>query len=416
MYSRFTDARNRTPGWKALARAELVAYEELVAQESAAKNAPATPDVRTQKISAAPYIQVSPSTQKISASPYIQVAPVAERSSLSTTAQRAFEARQAEVAARGKIGDAPMIAYAEPTPPPTPTPPPAPVVPDNSAQTKAIADTKRKLADAQSAYSGLQGKYESALLDMDEMQGEFDSLFGNYGSLNTNFGALQGTYDELTGNYGALETSQGELRDELGAAASRYDTLSGELDALLGQYDTQAGSLNTLQGQYGGLSDSFDALTSTQAKTLADFEAERDAALGLRGEMRGNQSDKFLAANDADRARRASSGLGSMEARTQPAYTQAMDALASTELDPMGYQMAPIDFTGGFDPSLLQPTQLGGLADLGAYGTTDYADISAGPQMSMNQGGFDMNQSFNPYFDAINQQYGVNIPSAGGQG
>lgn len=296
----------------------------------------------------------------------------------------------------------------------------------NYNQAVAIEDTKAKLKAAQDAYSGLEGTYNTTVGEMGELQGEFDTLFGDYGSLTTDYGTLQGTYDTLSGQYGTLEELQGTTKADLDAKAKEYDSLSGLYDTLTSNYGTMStdyntalGDLGTLQTDYGTLStdydtlsDDFDVLTGAQTKTLADLDAERGVAEGLRRDARGVQSRAFLADNAADREKRISSGLGSIQAPTQPAYTQAMDALSDTALDPGQYSLKPIDFTGGFDPNVFQPTPMGGQMGPDAYGTTDYTDIFAGPQMGMSQGGFDLNQSFNPYFDALNAEYGVEIPSA----
>ena len=317
----------------------------------------------------------------------------------------------------------------------------------NYNQALAIEDTKAKLKAAQDAYSGLEGTYNSTVGEMGELQGEFDTLFGDYGTLTTDYGTLQGTYDALSGQYGDLEELQGTTKADLDAKAGEYDTLSGLYDtltsnygtmttdyntaigdlgalqdnydqldkdktALKGTYDELFGNYGTLSTDYDTLSDDFDVLTGVQTKTLADLDAERGVAEGLRRDARGVQSRAFLADNAADREKRIASGLGSIQAPTQPAYTQAMDALSGTALDPGQYSLKPIDFTGGFDPNVFQPTQMGGQMGPDAYGTTDYTDIFAGPQMGMSQGGFDLNQSFNPYFDALNAEYGVEIPSA----
>ena len=317
----------------------------------------------------------------------------------------------------------------------------------NYNQAVAIEDTKEKLKAAEDAYGVLEGTYNSTVGEMGELQGEFDTLFGDYGSLTTDYGTLQGTYDTLSGQYGTLEELQGTTKADLDAKAGEYDTLSGLYDtltsnygtmttdyntaignlgtlqdnydqldkdktALKGTYDELFGNYGTLSTDYDTLSDDFATLTGTQTKTLADLDAERGVAEGLRRDARGFQSRAFLADNAADREKRISSGLGSIQAPTQPAYTQAMDALSSTALDPGQYSLKPIDFTGGFDPNVFQPTPMGGQMGPDAYGTTDYTDIFAGPQMGMSQGGFDLNQSFNPYFDALNAEYGVEIPSA----
>jgi len=294
-------------------------------------------------------------------------------------------------------------------------------------QTTDYADSISRLGELQGNYdqlgddkSALQGTYDELFGNYGQMgkdkaalQGNYDDLQGQYGTLGDQNSALQGNYDDLQGQYGTLGDQNSALQGNYDALQSNYGTLGdqnsalqGDYDDLQGQYGTLGDQNSALQGQYGSLSDSFDALTGTQGRTMADLEAEREAALGLRGQMRGNESTRFLAGTAADFDRRSSVGLGSVE----PEYTAAMDALDSTELDPRGYQMSPIDFAGGFDPSIMEPTAMGGLADLGAYGTTDYTDIFAGPQMTLDRGEFDLNQSFNPYFEALNQEYGVNIP------
>ena len=158
------------------------------------------------------------------------------------------------------------------------------------------------------------------------------------------------------------------------------------------------------------MSEDFSALTSTQALTLEDLAAARDEAAGVRGDLRANETSQFLAANDMDRTRRIGSGIGQVQAPTQPEYTQAMDALGSTALDPGSYQMAPIDFTSGLsDAGVFDPMALSNPA---SYGATDYTNLASPTQMGLPQTAMDFGQPFNPYFEALNQQYGVNIPAS----
>jgi hypothetical protein len=319
-------------------------------------------------------------------------------------------------------------------------------------QALAIEDTKAKLEAAQDAYGILEGTYNTTVGEMGELQGEFDTLFGDYGSLTTDYGTLQDTYDTLSTNYGTLEGTYKDTKDALDAKAGEYDTLSGLYDtltsnygtmttdyntaigdlgtlqdnydqldkdktALQGTYDELFGDYGTLSSDYDTLSDDFDTLTSTQAKTLSDLEAEQATAAGLRTQARQNATVNFLTESAADKEARMASGFEPLQPPAQQEYTQAMDALGQTALDPNAYAMAPIDFTGGFDPTIFQSTPMGGQMGPDAYGTTDYTDIFAGPQMGLQPLGLDVAQPFNPYFEALNQEYGVDfgLPAIGGQ-
>ena len=319
-------------------------------------------------------------------------------------------------------------------------------------QAQAIEDTKAKLKAAEDAYSALEGTYTSTVGDMEALQGEFDTLFGDYGSLTSDYGDLQGTYDTLYGQYGALEKTYSDTKEALGEKAGEYDTLSGLYDtltsnygtlttdyntaigdlstlqtnydqldkdktALQGTYDALFGDYGALEKDYGALSGQFDALTSTQAKTQADLDASLADAQGLRKQKRMGQAVDFLTESAADKEARMASGFEPLQVPTQQEYTQAMDALGQTGLDPNAYTLAPIDFTGGFDSSVFQSTPMTGFAGPDAYGTTDYTNIFAGPQMGLQPMGLNVGQPFNPYFEALNQEYGVDfgLPSLGGQ-
>tara|TARA_R110000803_G_scaffold94415_2_gene162063 strand:- start:5722 stop:7539 length:1818 start_codon:yes stop_codon:yes gene_type:complete len=297
-------------------------------------------------------------------------------------------------------------------------------------QANAIEDVRSRLEESRNQYSGLEDTYASALGDMESTQGQFDSLFADYGSLNTNYGDLQGTYDSLTSDYGALEGTYNTTRDQLGQTAGEYDELSGLYDTLTSNYGTVSddynaavGSLGDLQGNYDELfgdygtltadrnemQGRYDELTNTQATTLADLQDAQSQAQDYRGQLRANETSQFLEGTARDRTRRIGSGIGQVQAPTQPEYTQAMDALGSTALEAGSYQMAPIDFTSGFDPGVFDPMALSNPAD---YGATDYTNLAAPTQMGLPQQTMDFGQPFNPYFEALNQQYGVNIPAS----
>ena len=307
-------------------------------------------------------------------------------------------------------------------------------------QANAIEDVKSKLEAAKGQYSGLEGTYAATLEDMENTQGQFDDLFSDYGSLSTNYGDLQGTYDALSGTYGELEGTHNATKDQLGKKAGEYDTLSGLYDTLTNNYGTVSddynaaiGSLGELQGNYDTLSQDqsalqgtyddlfgsygdmtteknelqgdYNALTNTQAMTLEDLADAQAQAQGVRGELRANETNSFLAGNERDYQRR----VGQVQAPTQPQYTQAMDALGTTGLDASSYQMAPLDFTSGFDVDIFDPLEP---YDPAAYGATDYTNLAAPTQMGLPQQRMDFAQPFNPYFEALNQQYGVNIPAS----
>lgn len=282
-------------------------------------------------------------------------------------------------------------------------------------QAQAIEDTKAKLKAAEDAYSALEGTYTSTVGAMDSLQGEFDALFGDYGSLTSDYGDLQDTYDTLYGQYGDLEKTYTDTKAALGEKAGEYDTLSGLYDTLTSNYgtlttdyNTAIGDLDALQTTYGNLSSDydtlsgqFDALTSTQAKTQADLDASLADAQGLRKQKRMNQAVDFLTESAADKQAKIESGLASLQAQT-PAlseYTQAATAMGQTALDPTSYSLQPLQFETAFSPDIFQPSY-GGQQNFGLQ------------PMGLNVG-----QSFNPYFDAINTQYGVDfgLPKLGGQ-
>ena len=282
-------------------------------------------------------------------------------------------------------------------------------------QAEAIEDTKAKLKAAEDAYSILEGTYTSTVGAMDDLQGEFDELFGSYGSLTSDYGDLQGTYDTLYGQYGDLEKTYSDTKAALGEKAGEYDTLSGLYDTLTSNYgtlttdyNTAIGDLGALQTTYGNLSSDydtlsgqFDALTSTQARTQADLDASLADAQGLRKQKRMNQAVDFLTESAADKQAKIDSGLASLQAQA-PAlseYTQAATAMGQTALDPTSYSLQPLQFETAFSPDIFQPSY-GGQQNFGLQ------------PMGLNVG-----QSFNPYFDAINTQYGVDLglPKLGGQ-
>ena len=205
------------------------------------------------------------------------------------------------------------------------------------------------------------------------------------------------TADELSNAFGEAQernkfktllddmgTSYGDM-DSSSSLCSLYDTATklSEADQKAAGLTTELGLLNTdfntLQGANEGLTTDLSALTT-------DYGA-------LQGANQQASAMNTINAAAADKAQRASSGIASIPGPAATSYTQAVEPTGATALNP--YQMAPIDFTGG-------------LAGADSSGSAmDNTNIFAPPPMSMTQNTFDLNQSFNPYFDALNTQYGI---------
>jgi len=235
--------------------------------------------------------------------------------------------------------------------------------------------------------------YISALEEATNRKGIADQITGlGYGSMvNPNM-----TADQLNAAFGeaternkfkdlldGMGTSYGDM-DSSSSLGSLYDTTS-KLNAA----DQKAAGLTT---ELGLLNTDFDAL-STDYGTLQDTYGAAQAA--------SQQQQGMAAANAAaaNKAQRQNVGIASIPGPSASPYTAAAAPTGTTALQANPYQMAPIDFTGG-------------LAGAGDDGTVRQTNIFAPPPMSMTQNSFDLNQSFNPYFDALNTQYG--IPPVGG--
>ena len=230
--------------------------------------------------------------------------------------------------------------------------------------------------------------YISALEEATNRKGFADQITGlGYGSMvNPNM-----TADQLNAAFGeaternkfkdlldGMGTSYGDM-DSSSSLGSLYDTTS-KLNAA----DQKAAGLTT---ELGLLNTDFDAL-STDYGTLQDTYGAAQAA--------SQQQQGMAAANAAaaNKAQRQNVGIASIPGPSASPYTAAAAPTGTTALQDNPYQMAPIDFTGG-------------LAGAGSDGTVGQTNIFAPPQMSMTQSPFDLNQSFNPYFDALNTQYGI---------
>jgi len=236
--------------------------------------------------------------------------------------------------------------------------------------------------------------YLAAFDQATNRKGIADQITGlGYGSMiNPNM-----TADELSNAFGEAQernkfktllddmgTSYGDM-DSSSSLGSLYDTATklSEADQKAAGLTTELGLLNTefdtLQGANEGLTTDLSALTT-------DYGA-------LQGANQQASALNTINAAAADKAQRASSGIASIPGPAATGYTQAVEPTGATALNP--YQMAPIDFTGG-------------LAGADSSGSAmDNTNIFAPPQMSMTQNTFDLNQSFNPYFDALNTQYGI---------
>ena len=235
--------------------------------------------------------------------------------------------------------------------------------------------------------------YVSALEDATNRKGISDQISGlGYGSMvNPNM-----TADQLNAAFGEA-TERNKFKDLLDGMGTEYGTMdsASSLGSLydtttkLNAADQKAAGLTT---ELGLLNTDFDAL-STDYGTLQDTYGAAQAA--------SQQQQGMAAANAAatNKAQRQNVGIASIPGPSASPYTAAAAPTGTTALQDNPYQMAPIDFTGG-------------LAGAGSDGTVGQTNIFAPPQMSMTQSPFDLNQSFNPYFDALNTQYG--IPPVGG--
>ena len=243
--------------------------------------------------------------------------------------------------------------------------------------------------------------YLAAFDQATNRKGIADQITGlGYGSMiNPNM-----TADELSNAFGEAQernkfktllddmgTSYGDM-DSSSSLSSLYDTATklSVADQKAAGLTTELGLLNTefdtLQGANEGLTTDLSALTTS-------FDTLQGANEGLQKTTQQASAMNTINAAAADKAQRASSGIASIPGPAATGYTQAVEPTGATALNP--YQMAPIDFTGG-------------LAGADSSGSAmDNTNIFAPPPMSMTQNTFDLNQSFNPYFDALNTQYGI---------
>jgi len=201
--------------------------------------------------------------------------------------------------------------------------------------------------------------------------------------LNTAFGEAteRNKFKDLLDGMG---TSYGDM-DSSSSLGSLYDTTSK-----LNVADQKAAGLTT---ELGLLNTDFDALSTDYGALQGDNTALTTDLSALQGASQQQQGMAAANAAAADKAQRASSGIASIPGPAATGYTQAVEPTGATALNP--YQMAPIDFTGG-------------LAGAGSSGSAmDNTNIFDPAPMSMTQNTFDLNQSFNPYFDALNTQYGI---------
>ena len=257
------------------------------------------------------------------------------------------------------------------------------------------------------------GQFSGAYRTQDEVDtkfrdyysGEIDKL--GYGNLITegldNAGYLaafdqatnrKGIADQITGlGYGSMinpNMTADELSNAFGEAQERnkFKTLLDDMGTSYGDMDSSS-SLGSLYDTATKLSEA-DQKAAGLTTELGLLNTEFDT---LQGANQQASALNTINAAAADKAQRASSGIASIPGPAATGYTQAVEPTGATALNP--YQMAPIDFTGG-------------LAGADSSGSAmDNTNIFAPPPMSMTQNTFDLNQSFNPYFDALNTQYGI---------
>jgi hypothetical protein len=257
------------------------------------------------------------------------------------------------------------------------------------------------------------GQFSGAYRTQDEADTKFRDYYsgeiGNlgYGNLVTegldNAGYLaafdqatnrKGIADQITSlGYGSMinpNMTADELSNAFGEAQERnkFKTLLDDMGTSYGDMDSSS-SLGSLYDTATKLSEADQkaaGLTTELGLLNTDFNT-------LQGANQQASALNTINAAAADKAQRASSGIASIPGPAATSYTQVAEPTGATALNP--YQMAPIDFTGG-------------LAGADSSGSAmDNTNIFAPPPMSMTQNTFDLNQSFNPYFDALNTQYGI---------
>jgi hypothetical protein len=261
------------------------------------------------------------------------------------------------------------------------------------AKVKELTDA---LTASQSLYGELQDKYGKTQEEYTGLKSQFEELFGSYGTLTGTYDDQKAAYDDLYGQYDTLESQLVDYNTQLADQKTNYESLMGQYSDLTGQYEDTTSLYDTLQSDFSGLQ-------GTLAEQQAAYEAQKAAA----------EKNRVLGI-----AEKATSGAASPDPRyTQPAqtatpaYTPVAANQGAQSLTPEAtpYGIAPIDYAATMPNFMNNPLDLS-VPFIGATGQNAPPPIG-GPMQQLTPM-MDYSAPFQPYLQSINQQYGVNIPSA----
>jgi hypothetical protein len=200
----------------------------------------------------------------------------------------------------------------------------------------------------------------------------------------------------LVSELGTVRDEYGTLKDQYGNVVDEFGRLKNQFGTLDEQYQNQLGLYDTLQGDFSGLQ-------GTLAEQQAAYEAQKAAA----------EKNRVLGI-----AEKATSGAARPDPRyTQPAqtatpaYTPVAANQGAQSLTPGAtpYGITPIDYAANMPDFMNNPVNLN-VPSFGATGQNAPPPIG-GPMQQVTPM-MDYSAPFQPYLQSINQQYGVNIPSA----
>jgi predicted nucleic acid-binding Zn-ribbon protein len=270
-----------------------------------------------------------------------------------------------------------------------------------AAEAEATRQGKiKELEDALSASKGLYGelqdKYGQTKEEYTGLKSNFEELFGNYGTLTGTYDEQKAAYDDLYGQYDTLESQLGDYNTQLADQKTNYESLMGQYSDLTGQYEDTTSLYDTLQSDFSGLQ-------GTLAEQQSAYEAQKAAA----------EKNRVLGI-----AEKATSGAARPDPRyTQPAqtatpaYTPVAANQGAQSLTPGAtpYGIAPINYAANMPDFMNNPVNL----NVPSFGVTGQnAPPPIGGPMQQVTPMMDYSAPFQPYLQSINQQYGVNIPSA----
>jgi predicted nucleic acid-binding Zn-ribbon protein len=270
-----------------------------------------------------------------------------------------------------------------------------------AAEAEATRQGKiKELEDALSASKGLYGelqdKYGQTQEEYTGLKSNFEELFGNYGTLTGTYDDQKAAYDDLYGQYDTLESQLGDYNTQLADQKTNYESLMGQYSDLTGQYEDTTSLYDTLQSDFSGLQ-------GTLAEQQSAYEAQKAAA----------EKNRVLGI-----AEKATSGAARPDPRyTQPAqtatpaYTPVAANQGAQSLTPGAtpYGIAPINYAANMPDFMNNPVNL----NVPSFGVTGQnAPPPIGGPMQQVTPMMDYSAPFQPYLQSINQQYGVNIPSA----